>query len=236
MRDISALAGVNGDVWTSISPSVALASPETCTDSGDHTFYSTSVHKAWDKVYTLTVQCSPNGSTSWATVTDYVFWYPMGVIKFNSARVVGTNNFVRIQAGHYVTLSSLDGAHSWTMNMKGTVKEITPFQAPGAWSTNAPTLKSLTFNVDCFRQDGRLLSEMITSGTGKINISGGVVLCQLWHDKTNGDRWQFFAFPTGISETVAVQDIDKQTISFQSNGPLYLATSNTLSTTTVIRA
>ena len=233
---MSAIAGINGDVWTSISPPTALGSPESCTDTGDHIHYFTATHQAWDPTQTLVVQNSPNGTTGWATVTDYTFYWPVGEVVFNTARVPGTNNFTRINTGSYFSLSALDGAHAWKMSMKGMTKDVTPFQASGSWAQNLSTIKNMTFSVDCFRYDGRILSEMITSGVSQINISGGIILCQLWFNEAGGDRWQFYAFPTGISETVVANDVDKQSITFQSTGPAYFITSNTFSTTTVIQA
>lgn len=230
---MSAIAGINGDVWMSISPPTALGSPESCTDSGDHIHYFTNTHQAWDQTQAFTVQCSPNGSSGWATVTDYVFYWPVGEVVFNTARVPGTNNFVRINTGSYFTLSALSGAHMWKMSAKAATKDVTPFQASGHWQQNLTTIKSMTFSVDLFNQDARMLSEMITSGIGKINISGGIIMCQLWWDETNGKRWQFFALPTQVDTTVASNDVDKQTYQMTNDGPLYLVTSNTFSTATV---
>lgn len=218
-------------IW--IEMSVALnPNPEGCTDSGDHIQYFTNTHPSWDQSQGITVQCSPNGSTGWATVTDYTFWWPVGKIVFNTARVVSTNNFVRILQGNYFTLTALDGAHSWKMSIKGQTKDVTPFQASGGWAVNLATIKNATWSVDCFRYDARILQEMVT-GVGATNISGGVIMCQLWFDEANGKRWQFYALPTGINENVVATDVDKQSINFQATGPVYLVTSNTFSTTTV---
>jgi len=230
---MSAIAGVNGDLWLSTSPSTALGSPESFSDSGDHIHYFAATHQAWDQTQTFTVQNSPNGSTGWTTVTDYQMYWPAGEIVFNSARTPGTNNFTRVSAGNYFALTALDGAHSWKAQMKGMVKDVTPFQASGGWAVYASTLKSTTFSVDCFRYDARVLQEMITDPLTSTNISGGIVVCQLWFDETNGKRWVFYAFPTGITDTVAVNDIDKQSVNFSATGPLYLITSNSFSTSTV---
>ena len=231
---MSAIAGVNGDVWLSTSPPTALGSPETATDSGDHIHYFTNTHQAWDQTQTFTVQNSPNGSTGWVTVTDYTMFWPVGEIVFNTARTPGTNNFTRISVGSYFTLSALSGAHAWKMSAKANVKDVTPFQASGGWQQNLTTFKSMTFSVDMFSQDARVLNEMIPSGaTGNINISGGIVVCQLWFNESGGDRYQFYGLPTGITTTVAANDVDKQAVNFTSDGPEYLVTSNTFSTTTV---
>lgn len=217
----------------STSPSTALGSPESATDSGDHIHYFMNTHQAWDWAQTLTVQCSPNGSTGWATVTDYQFYWPVGEIVFNSARVPGTNNFVQVTAGNYFTLTALSGAHMWKMSAKATTKDTTPFQSSGNWQQNTTTIKSMTFSVDCFSQDARMLNEM---GTGGTNISGGIIVCQLWWDEGNGKRWQFYGLPTGLDTTIASNEIDKQTVKMQADGAVYLITSNTFNTTNVIQA
>lgn len=236
---MSAIAGINGDVWLSTSPPTALGSPESCTDTGDHIHYfSTSAHQAWDQTQTFTVQCSPNGSTGWATVTDYVMYWPVGEIVFNTARGVGTNNFVRISAGSYFTLTALDGAHAWKASAKATVKDCTPFQASGNFATYTTTIKSMTFSVEVFNQDARILNEMLTNiggGLGSINISGGVIVCQLWWDETNGKRYQFYGLPTGVDTNVAASDIDKQTVNMVADGPVYEVLSNTFNTTNVVQ-
>jgi hypothetical protein len=223
-------------IWIEVSVAMNPV-PETCTDSGDHINYFTAVHQAWDQTQTFIIQYSPNGTSGWTTdvSADYTVYWPVGQIVFATARTPGTNNFIRIISGSYFALSALDGAHMWSMSMKGNVKDVTPFQASGSWTVNAATLKTATWNVDCYRQDARILNEMITSGVGKINISGGIIMCQLWFNEASGDRFQFYALPTGIVQTVAAQDIDTQQVTFQSTGLVYVCTSNTFSTTTVIQ-
>ena len=232
---MTALSGISGDVWFSTSPPTALGSPESCTDTGNHINYFTATHQAWDQTQTFTVQCSPNGSTGWATVTDYTMYWPAGEIVFNSARVPGTNAAVRISAGSYFTLTALSGAHAWKNHVKVMTKDVTPFQASGKWQQNLTISKSLTFSVDMFSQDSRILNEMIKSGGSKINISGGVIVVQLWWDEANGKRWCFYGLPQQEDTTVASNDVDKQTVTMTATGPVYIITSNTFSTTTVIQ-
>jgi hypothetical protein len=228
---MSAYSGLSGDVWLSTSPPTALSAPESATDSGDHTTYFTDTHQAWDSTKTLTVQTSPDGST-WTTVTDYTFWWPVGAIVFDSARTVGVDDHVQVSAGSYFTLSQLSGAHSWKANAKANTKDCTPFQASGNFATYTATTKQATFSVECYSQDARILNEMIV-GIGNINTSGGIVVCQLYWDKSGGKRYQFFALPTGIDTTVASNDIDKQSVKMSADGPVYEVLSNTFSTTTV---
>src|SRR5437016_10995129 len=96
----SPIKGVGGDVLASASPSLALGSNESVTDSGDHITYTTDNHHYWDERVPITVQNSPNGTSGWVTVTDYTFRSVGGFIVFNTARTVGTNNFGRVTAGN----------------------------------------------------------------------------------------------------------------------------------------
>jgi hypothetical protein len=226
---LNPIAGINGDVWLSTSPPTALGSPESCTDFGDHIHYNAATHAAWDFTKTLTIQKSTDSGSTWNTVTNYSFWYPLGVIVFNTAN--GSTDLVRISAGSYFTLTSLAGAHSWKSTGKADTKETTGFQAVGGWATYIATVKSLTATISCFSVDTRVLNEMAGGG---LNTSNGIVLCQLWANEATGFRWQFYALPTKTDATVMVTDVEKQDVDFQSVGPVYLLTSNSYSTATII--
>jgi hypothetical protein len=171
------LAGINADVWLAATPSLNTTN-ESATDSGDHITYTMSVHRAWDWQQPLTVQNSPNGTTGWVTVTDYTFQYASGVIVFNTARVVGTNNFVRVSTGYYFNLTQLDGATGWSFTPKANTKDTTQFQATGGWGAKNTTTKEATGKIDTLRTDGRVFVEL-----------GNVVALQLFTDKTNNMRW-----------------------------------------------
>lgn len=223
------IAGINGDVWLSTSPPTALGSPESCTDFGDHIHYNASSHAAWDPTKTLTIQKSTDSGVTWNTVTNYVFWYPLGVIVFASAN--GSGDLIRISAGSWFALSSLAGAHAWKMPAKVDVKDVTPFQATGGWAVYQATVKSLTATINCFSVDTRVLNEM---AGGPLNTSNGIVLCQLWANESTGLRWQFYALPSKVDANVMATDVEKQDVDFQSTGPAYLLTANSYSTATII--
>ena len=225
---MTAYAGIAGDVWFSTSPPTALGSPETANDSGDHIHYFMATHIAWDQTKTLTVQCSPNGSSSWVTVTDYVFLWPVGEIVFNTARVVSTNNFVRVFAGSWFTLTQLPGAHMWKMQAKANTKDITTFGATGNYALNLTTTKAATFSVQMYASDAKILTEM-----GATNTSGGIIVCSFYWDVTNSRRWQFYALTTGEDTNVVSQDVNKQTVNLVNTGPIYRITSSSFSTATV---
>lgn len=207
------LAGVNGDVWTTSTPSIT-ATNESCTDSGDHTLYTASAHTFWDWTQTFTVQCSPNGSSSWATVTDYTVRWSLGQIVFTTARSVGVNNFVRISTGNYFAASQLDASFKWNIALKAGTKDTTVFQSSGAWQTNTAVLKSASGKIMTYRNDDRLALEL-----------GNLLGLQLFVDKTNNVRWQLFGVIREVSPESDVNGIQQQSISFQSVRDTYFLAS-----------
>lgn len=207
-------AVVGGDVYTTGSPSVALGSPESCTDSGDHTTYQAATHEFWDWTQTLTVQNSPNGTSSWVTVTDYVFQYATGKIIFNTARVVGTNNFTRISAGNYFTATQYGNSYMWANTVECKVEDTTIFQSPAGWQLNTGLIKSAKAEIDTYQVDNRMFAEL-----------GNMVGLKLYIDKPNNIRWQFFATPIAPKTTAKVSKVITQKITFESVHDVYFVTS-----------
>lgn len=206
------LAGVNADAWLAATPSINVAN-ESFTDSGDHITYTSSVHDSWDWQQPLTVQTSPNGTSGWVTVTDYTFQYAGGVIVFNTARVVGTNNFVRVSSGYYFNMTQLDDAHIWTLSAKAAVKDTTAFQAAGGYVRNTATVKSGTVKIETVRTDTRLSLELG-------NIVGG----QLFVDKTNNVRWDILGIISGLDLKSDAHDVETQSVSIDLYGGFYMRT------------
>lgn len=209
---MSILAGVNGDAWAAATPSLNTTN-ESATDSGDHITYTMSVHLAWDFQQPLVVQNSPNGTTGWVTVSDYQFQYASGVIVFNTARVVGTNNFVRVSTGYYFNLTQLDGATGWSFTPKANIKDTTQFQASGNWSTSTSTTKMASGKIDTLRTDGRIFLEL-----------GNIVAMRLYLDKLGNDRWDTLAIVTGIEMKADAKDIEVQSMTFDTYGVPYFRT------------
>ena len=181
------MAGVYASVYMAANPSI-VATNETCnnTDSGLWITYQASVHLFWDKRQPVVVQCSPNGSTGWFTVTDYVFEHAGGVIVFNTARVSGTNNFVQISSGYYWNLTLLDLASKWSISLKADKKDTTVFLATGNWMTQLATVNSGSVKIDTYRSDGRVFAEL-----------GALVACQLFVNLAN-QRWDIIGWVSGI--------------------------------------
>jgi hypothetical protein len=204
------LAGVGADVWMAATPSI-VASNETATNSGDNITYTASVHKSWDWQQPIVVQNSANGSTGWATVTDYTFQYAGGVIVFNTARVPGTNAFTRISSGYYFNLTQLDDAHTWSLTLKANVKDTTPFQATGGYARKNATTKEGSGKIDTVRTDGRIFLEL-----------GNIVGLQLYVDKTNNVRWDGLGIVTGVDPKSDAKDVLTQAMSFDLYGGFYL--------------
>ncbi len=180
------LPGVGSDVWVTSTPAIDLVSPEACTDSGDHTIYVANTHVFWDWSQPFTVECGPNGTTGWGVATDYEVWWAAGRIKFDTARTVGVNNFVRISAGSYFPATQLDMSYTWSLTTKGNSKPTTPFQAPGAWAQSTGTTKEGSGKLDTYRNDDRLTKELN-------NLLG----IQLFVNKADNSRFQFFARQAG---------------------------------------
>lgn len=196
------LAGVSGDVWATANPSIGTTN-ESCTDSGDHTNYTASVHAFWDIGTPVVVQNSPDGSTGWTTVTDYVFYYPIGKITFNTARTPGTNAFTRIASGNYFTATQADYTSKWSLSLKGNVQKTTVFQATGAWEQNTGATKSGSGQFDTYRTDNRYFKEF-----------GNLLVLQLYVDKTNNVRWQGYVRVTEVDPSADQSKIQMQTVKF----------------------
>lgn len=207
----SPMSGVDADVYMAASPSVLVAS-ETCnnTDAGVWIAYVAATHKFWDKKQPLVVQCSPNGSSGWVTVTDYVFQYAGGVIIFNTARVAATNNFVRIFSGYYWNLTELDDATAWSLTLKADTAETTAFQS-GGWARNIATIKKGTGKIESVRNDGRIFLEL-----------GNMIALQLYISKIGNDRWDAIGIVTGLDPKSTAKGIQEQSMSFDVEGDCYL--------------
>ncbi len=205
------LNGIDSDVWVTSTPSTSVGgTPESCTDTGDHTVYQAATHTAWDRTKTFTVQCSPNGSTGWATVTDYTMAWPLGKITFDTARQVGTDNYVRISAGYYFNLTQLDEAHTWSLSEKANIQDTTPFQASGGFKRKTVTTKEATGNFDTFRTDDALFTEL-----------GNPVVIWLYIDKSAGIAKAFFGYITGVEPKGSSSAVLEQTATFEASGPVY---------------
>jgi hypothetical protein len=121
---------------------------------------------------------------------------------------------VRISAGSYFTATQLEAAHTWDLQQKAIVKDSTSFQATGGWMTNTTIIKSATGKIDTYRNDDRLTKEL-----------GNLLGMQLYIDKANNIRWQFYALNTGSDPKSNVNDLQTQTLSFMSVKDIYLLTS-----------
>lgn len=207
-------AVIGGDVWMTANPSIALGSPESCTDSGDHTTYQAATHFAWDWTATLTIQNSPDGSTSWATVSDYVFQWATGKVVFNTARTPGVNAFTRISAGSYFTATQVDASYSYSVDVEVKLEDTTPFQAANSAQQQTALIKKAAAKLMTYRNDNRFQAEM-----------GKLVLLQLYLDKPNNIRWQFFANVVSPITTADVTKVETQAVSFDSNRDVYFLTS-----------
>ena len=198
-----ALAGTDACIYITAHPSLS-ATNETCTDSGDHINYTASVHTVWDKEQTLTIQCSPNGSGSWETVTDYVFHYATGQIVFNTARVVDTNDRVRISTGKYFNLTEAANASQWSISLKGESKDTTPFKATGAMRQRTGTLKDWSAKFNTFNYDDTFFDELTK-----------IVVIAFYVDYSAGTYWIGTGTLSGLDIATAEDDVATQNVSVE---------------------
>lgn len=210
-------AGYDADVWVAATPSISVVVPFTLTDTGDHQTYTSGL--ALDDSVALTVQNAASGAGPWTTVTDYTVQWPAGIIFFNTPRVPGTNASARINAGNRYTITSLDGAHTWSLTFKGNTVKTTAFQPTGQWETETATIRGGTGQVTAWRTDDRLLTGNGTDGIGTRTVM------QLWVSRSQNVRWTFYAQITGVDPKNDVASVDEQTMAFSVTGPAYFLTS-----------
>lgn len=207
----SPLSGVDADVWMAANPSIAVVNEAADNiDSGAWIQYRAQTHWAWDPRVPVIVQTSPDGSTGWATATDYVFERAGGLIVFNTARTPGTNNFARIASGNYFNLTQLDDANTWSLSLKADTSGTTPFQS-GGWARKTGTVKSGSGSISSFRTDGRIIAEL-----------GALVALQLYINKTANYRWEILAWITGVDPKSDATGVQEQSMSFDIHGDNYL--------------
>lgn len=215
------IKGTDSDVWLTASPSITIgASPEACTDSGDHIVYTTNTHTAWDKTHPMLLEQSPNGSSGWSDVAtnQYSVAYPIGRITFVSARTPGVNNFIRVKAttgGYYYNLTQLDECHVWSLDQKANFIDTTPFQATSGYTRKTFTTKDGSGKIDSYRTDDRVFLEL-----------GNLTVMKLYADKTNTPKaaWACYAWITGIAPKSDANGVNEQSYSFETEGEVYYVT------------
>lgn len=208
------LTGLISDIYATSTPSIALSSPEACTDSGDLTTYIADTHEFWDFTKTFAIECSPDGTDDWEAVEDYTMLWSIGRIVFETAREEDVNDHVRIASGSYLAATQLDESHAWSLALKAATKDTTVFQTGSGWQRNTATIKSGTAKVDTYRYDERMADELA-------NIVG----LKLYVNKDENIRWQGYGIVSDVSPKSDVNNIQAQSISFTSVKGIYFLTS-----------
>lgn len=206
------LTGINADAYLSATPSIATTN-ETCdnTDSGVWVTYQAHTHKYWDQTQTFTVQCSPNGSGSWSTVTDYTVQWAGGNITFNTARTAGVNNFVRISAGSYFNVSQIGYSNKWQLDTRAEQADVTVFGSSGGFHVRAGTLKVASAKVNTFTVDNTFFP-----------LLGNLAVLVLY--MTSPIRMEMYAYLTQESIQAIVNNVDVAELGFEVTGPVYYRT------------
>lgn len=200
------LQGFDCDVLMTANPSVA-ATTETATDSGNHLLYTLSVHKYWDKSKALLVECSPNGTSGWVAVTDYKIQWVGGLLSFNTVRVVGTNNYVRV-TGYYWIASQLTDSHTWELDQSVGTVEVTTFQSQ--WKTYISTVKNASAKVGTYKYDDSLTKDL-----------GNLMILVLYLDKSVGTRYECYGYITKVTPKSDAGSVITEEVDFTIDGDVF---------------
>jgi triacylglycerol esterase/lipase EstA (alpha/beta hydrolase family) len=107
--------------------------------------------------------------------------------------------------------TAFTNASKWTLNLKGAVKDVTPFGAAGNWAINLATLKSWTGSITAF------LDPTDTAQTNLFGLLGSTVTLTL---NVSGTPHGFTgtAIITEIDPNVDVQNAETVDIKFTGTG------------------
>lgn len=210
---MTAISGYRGNVYITASPSVSFTNLG-MTDSGDHIHYSVPTasyaQRYWDATQTFTVQTSPNGSSGWATVTNYTIQYVGGNVTFS---IANTNTFVRV-SGYYFTYSALGDGHSWDLSIDSDIYDTSVFTNP--WKVQIPGMLKASGTFAKFYNDGTFLSLM-----------GALMVVVLFTDALigpapqYGPRYEAYAYLKQDQLKEAVNATVDESLSFEVTGQLY---------------
>lgn len=215
-----ALAGYNGAILLTSTPSVALASNFALQDSGDHTTFVVSTantaYRYWDRSSSFTFQTSGDGSTGWTTVTPASVRYVNGQVTFASA-VSGASPSARITAGNYFPYAVLAQVSEWNFDGEWNMEDVTVLSggASGGGGSRAtlflPTMFKGTFKIKKFWVDESALSVVtyITAGTP-------LILSCVTPD---GHRYEAYVYDAKGSIANSVSKAVSEDLEFQIDGP-----------------
>jgi len=155
----------------------------------------------------LLVECSPNGTTGWVAATDYKMQFVGGLLTFNTARVVGTNNFVRV-TGYYWIASQLVDSHTWELDQQASTVEVTPFQTQ--WKTFVTTTRNASAKVGTYKFDDSLSKDL-----------GNMMILILYLDKSAGSRYECYGYITKVTPKSDASSIISQEADFTIDGDVF---------------
>lgn len=107
--------------------------------------------------------------------------------------------------------TAFTNASKWTLNLKGAVKDVTPFGASGNWTINLATLKSWSGTITAF------LDPSDTAQTNLFGLLGSSVTLTL---NVSGTPHGFSgtAFITEVDPNVDVQNAETVDLKFTGSG------------------
>lgn len=206
------IPGFKASVYVTATPSVSFTNLS-LVDSGTHTVYSVGAGNSakwyWDETQSFTVQTSPDGS-SWSTASPstYTIQYVGGIITFQSAITGGTPS-CRVSAGYYMPYSVVARAKSVEINNMIDILDTTDFSS-GGWKTKIAALAGSEYKLDQWWID-----------TFYASMLGNRMVVSAYSGRNANQRFEGYAFIKDDSFKTAVSGVNEESITFESDGPVY---------------
>lgn len=213
---MAALHGMNGAVYQQTGAATSF-SQEACTDSGDHKRYriTNAAKRYWDPNTAVVVEKSTNGGSSYSTVSSgYTLELLGGYINFDAAN--GGTDLIRV-SGKYFTLAECGGLINWKFDGSADMQDVTTFQPTNGFKTFLAGLKEGSGSAEGFWQDGTWNSQ--------VGVATPYILLLYLDYTTSKARVECFAYFKGDTLDVPAGEVIKESIDFQTSGPLYFRAS-----------
>jgi len=209
---MAALAGYKASVYVTSTPSLTFTNLA-LVDGGAHTVFSVGAGNSakwyWDETQPFTVQTAPDGST-WTTAnpSTYTIQYVGGIITFNSAVTGGTPS-ARVSAGYYMPYSVVARAKSIEISNMLDILDATDFSS-GGWKTKIAALAGSEYKLEQWWID-----------TFYASMLGNRMVVSAYTGANANQRFEGYAFIKDDSFKTAVNSLNEESISFESDGPVY---------------
>ena len=113
-------------------------------------------------------------------------------------------------SGKSIAVDQVGGFFSWSAELAADTADVTTF-ASGSWKENLPTINGFSASAESYWADEQL--------SGRL---GQEVIIALYLDTgTNKKRYEGYAFISGDSIELSVDDVVNESIEFEGSGKLY---------------